>query len=211
MQSKGLMLLAISIAAIMVCVGVGYATDYSATTTNTNNSLQATYMIVELNDNAVQQGQSVTANHAFIFTDLVYHRDMAVGSSGVESREYTNCTAVSQWVKVFIDHTPDDDTLETTMQVKLNEAHSECTITLQFYTDMDCTTSYEGPITLTSSNQTLVRKFITDTDYYCKATIVIPKATLDAVNDRTEILTNDGSGTINFGITFTVTANTTSS
>ena len=136
---------------------------------------------------------------------------MAVGSSGVESREYTNCTAVSQWVKVFIDHTPDDDTLETTMQVKLNEAHSECTITLQFYTDMDCTTSYEGPITLTSSNQTLVRKFITDTDYYCKATIVIPKATLDAVNDRTEILTNDGSGTINFGITFTVTANTTSS
>jgi len=202
------MLLALSMAAVMACVGVGYAAEYTASTENTNNSLQATYMLLKLNDNAVQNGQSATANCSFVFSDLVYHRDMTVTSSASPVIGYTSVTATSQVVKVFIEHTPSAVT-PTVSTVSLNEPHTEASITLQFYTDQACTTTYGNPIVLTAQDQTLPKtlpNLNTDTEYWCKATIVISDATLDSVNDRTGDPTKHGSGTITFGVTFVAKA-----
>ena len=204
MESKGLILIALSLAMVMACVGVGYASEYSASTENTNNSLQSTFMLLKLNDNAIQQGGTATANGSFVFTDLVYHRDMVVTSTASPDISYTSVTGTSNVVKFRIEHTP-SGVNPTTVTARLNEAHSEATITLRFYSDQACTTTIGNPITMTAMDQVLPN-MNTDTDYWCKATIVISDSTLNSVNDRTEILTNDGSGTITFGVTFTATA-----
>ena len=228
MNGKGTVLMAFSIAAIMACVGIGYAVEYSASSTNTDNTLQATYIILELNDNAV------TAESTFTFDDLVYYRDRTISGNTITD-VYRFTSKDSDLVKVYLNGTNLNSPV-INMSVKLTEPLDTIPVTmevdgemetvnvpvaslvLQFY-ELDTEQQEEtwipfgDPITLSTSSQTVSqgqspKEFEPGpTEYRCKATITINDHALDVANNGIGDQPGTGGiGTVTFGITFTATA-----
>ena len=225
-------LLVLSVAAVIGCIfGVGYASEYTATTSNTDNTLQATYMVLELNDNAV------TSECTFNFDDLVYYRDRAV-IGGTISDVYRFVSAESDMVKVWIKSTPTDE-VDTTMTVRLRDPVDTlpvlgeengqpvtvyvdvATIVLQFYHYVDLTEDdidngdwvpYGDPVTMTDDDKPVStgqspKVFTTDTEYRCKATITLSDEALNvAIYGVDSQHPGNGTGEISFDIIFTATA-----
>ena len=230
MKNKGTVLIALSIAAVMACVGVGYAAEYSASTSNSNNTLASTYMLLELNDNAV------TSECTFQFDDLVYYRDRTISGSTVTD-VYRFTSKDSGMVKVYINgtnlnnpvinmsvnltETDPLDTIPVTMDVDGEMETVDvpvASLVLQFY-ELDTEAQEEtwvpfgDPVKLTTSPQTVSqgqshKEFSPGpTEYRCKATITINNFALDAANNGIgDQPATGGIGTVTFGITFTATA-----
>ena len=209
MRSTASVLLVAAMVMVTVCIGAGVAKDYSASTDNSGNSLQANYIVLELNDNGVTPQQGT-----FQFDNLVYYRDRIVTSSGVVDI-YTSTSIDSDPVKVFIRSTGSAPSGNMPLTVKLNSAVNDATIKIQFFTDQACTQPYPVPaqgqdptiITLTMTEQT-VGSFAADTDYWCKISVTVITSVLDTAltPSAAEQRPGDGKGSISFGVTFMATA-----
>lgn len=232
MHDKGLVLIALSIAMVMACVGVGYAVEYSASTDNSNNPIETNYIILELKDNGF------TSQNTFVFDDIVYYRDRVVIGNTVTDT-FKCATGQSDMVKVYLRHTPSTDEVETVMSVKLNQSlgtiqveetgNSEpvmvnipiATLVLQFYWDdpedgTDDWVEYGNPINMSTIAQYVTvgdgpeagyAIFNIDTEYMCQATITLNGEYLNQLNSDSGSGLGDGSGQIEFAMTFSATTN----
>ena len=170
----------------MVIVGVGYGIEYAASTYNADNTLDIVYMEFRLND----QGSST-----FTFGEdpeqgtgpIAYYRDRAVdGTITYRSNTIESNTMKLNIVGVGATH------VNTVATVKLAAAQTAADITMQIYTNEACTVPYGGPITLTAAESQITGGLTTDTNYWCKLTVTVKTATLDAAP----------SGSIQFDVVF---------
>lgn len=195
MDNSKLTIMAICVAAIMACVGAGYALEYSGSTVNSNNNLTAIYMVAELNDMAV------SADYTFDFDDITYYRDTTVTRNTVNNT-YKSATGESSMVKLYIRSTgiapvePPAVNNVDSLTVKLDDEYTDATYTMYFY---DANQTQVGtPIVLTDQPQAIIIEggVAMDTIYYCKVTVAIANATLNL----------NPFGTLSLGVTFTATA-----
>ena len=167
MKNAASVLLVTAMVMVTVCIGSGAAMEYSASTLNTNNSLQATYIVLELNDNGVTPQQGT-----FQFDNLVYYRDRVVTSAGVVNTYYST-SIDSDPVKVFIRSTGDAPSGSMPLTVKLNAAVTDATIQIQFFTDQACTQPVKdgngGNVILTTAANGETNAAVVDTrEYWAK-------------------------------------------
>ena len=199
--------LLLSLVVIISGVGVGYGVDHFAYTNNTNNSLNMTYNLLELEDYA---GSS---SCVFKFDNMVYYMDRTVSGNDQENPSnnvttvYRSATAESHVVNLYL-RSANETPVETTMTVQLagvpfdsdTGALTDGTYTLQFYTDQTCqaASAYGDPIEFsdTTTVYTVTEYFDTDTFYFCKMTIAVSTETLDI----------QPAGNLEFDVVFSATA-----
>ena len=189
MQPDRLALVSVAAVLMLTCVGVGYGLDYTATTLNSNNTLDAKYMEFKLNDQATCTFEFGNIAGS---SDLTYYRDRAADGTVTYKYNYVS----SEKMKVQLVGTGVSG--GTTAYVKLADELTGTSLSLQFYTNQACTetSKYGSAIVLSDQDQQISGGLTINTAYWCILTATVETATLAMTP----------SGTIGFDVVFYATA-----
>ena len=161
MRSQSCVLI-VGMVMIMASIGVGYAINYSATTSVSDNSLEARYIILSMDDG--QETTSLTFN----FNSAQYYRDKVIGTTS--SDEYRISTVQSETVPIRVVGT---NSGTVTMNASLDSNITGATVALQFYDNTDNPIGSSVPVNENGAD--IAGTFTIGTVYYCQATITITK------------------------------------
>jgi len=162
---------AFAIVAIVLAsaVGVGFALDYTGTTTSSSQDVQIHYMVIEIDGNG-----SGRLNDAFHFTSAAskpnFYADIVVGN-GSSTTNYRTVETVNISTEVHFEITA-ANTAECTLSAQLTEIKDGMTVYLMFYENEACsgTPAFEQQI---STGETDIGTFTCNHDYWCKAKVVL--------------------------------------
>ncbi len=177
-STKVAILSVIAVAAITIA-GVGYATNYSSVTVNSDNSVYMKYSVIELKNGAGTQIQN------FTFEDGVqYHTERTIGYNNTYSL-ISSDTSTSNVCKVRVVDLYDSQDLTVTLRAMLTssvidvlsdftEEDSNANIYIQFFNDQACTQPHNGMsrVLINDDGVDIGNDFLTDHDYYCKLFII---------------------------------------
>ena len=184
--------LAVTAVVIVSAIGIGFAHEYSGTTTSSSQTVAVHHMVVELDGNG-----SGRLSDAFQFTSAAskpnFYADIVVGDSGSNTNYRALATESLSNPVVFEITAANTD--KCTLSAQLTEVTEGMIVTLLFYSDPSCSDTPTEKKLITSEEVEL-GSFDCNVEYGC-----IAKIDLSRHDYGSEKPTS-----LSFSITFTATA-----
>lgn len=179
------------ILASAICVG--YATEYTGTTTSTPREIEVKYVVMEINGDGsgtltnVFQFTTATARPD-LYTDIVIDSDSATSYRTLETGKNDGYASDAVRIKII-----GSNTTEAILSAVLTTPLNDVTATLQFYSDNSCHDSLCSETEL-STNDTAIGTFSCNTNMWCIARLYLDAQTYSSL-----------PGSISLDIRFTAT------
>ena len=172
-------ILSIIAVAVIAVAGIGYATNYTSVTVNSDNDAFEKMVLIEMKDGTGSQIMNFTFEEG-----LQYHTERKIGHTNTYSL-ISSDTSISNAAKVRVRDLYDAQDLTVTIRVMLtssvidilsdlSEEESDASIYIQFFDDQACTRAHNGMsrVLINDDGVDIDNDFQTDHDYYCKLYVV---------------------------------------